>query len=107
MVRTIVPFFANDVCGVLFFVAPPPLQYLYHMPTSVREDTMKVMMLRAIGIAVFVLSAATAAEEKKTDFTNLAVGTWEVVKTHDIGPPKGGVVEFTKDGKIKVTGEQD
>ena len=28
-------------------------------------------------------------------------------KTHEGGPPKGGVVEFTKDGKIKVSGEQN
>lgn len=35
------------------------------------------------------------------------MGTWDIIKSHEGGPPKGGVVEFTKDGKIKVSGEQN
>lgn len=66
---------------------------------------MKTMKLLAVGVALCLLSSA-AADDKKAD-AKLAVGTWEVTKTHEGGPPKGGVVEFTKDGKIKVTGEQN
>jgi uncharacterized protein (TIGR03066 family) len=67
---------------------------------------MNAMKLLAIGVALCLLGSSAAADEKKADNAKLAVGTWEVTKTHDGGPPKGGVVEFTKDGKIKVSGEQ-
>jgi uncharacterized protein (TIGR03066 family) len=68
---------------------------------------MKAMKLLAVGVVVCLLGSPADADEKKTDNAKLAVGTWEVIKSHDGGPPKGGVVEFTKDGKIKVSGEQD
>jgi len=68
---------------------------------------MKAMKLLTVGVALCLLSSLAAADEKKADNAKLAVGTWEVTKTHEGGPPKGGTVEFTKDGKIKVTGEQD
>ena len=68
---------------------------------------MKAMKLLAVGVAFCLLGALAAADEKKADNAKLAVGTWEVTKSHDGGPPKGGTVEFTKDGKIKVSGEQD
>jgi uncharacterized protein (TIGR03066 family) len=68
---------------------------------------MSVMKLLAVGVVFCLLGSLAVAEKKKADNAKLAVGTWEVTKTHDGGPPKGGVVEFTKDGKIKVTGEQN
>ena len=68
---------------------------------------MKAMKLLAVGVTLCLLGSSAAADEKKTDNAKLAVGTWDVIKSHDGGPPKGGVVEFTKDGKIKVSGEQD
>jgi uncharacterized protein (TIGR03066 family) len=68
---------------------------------------MKAMNLLAVGVALCLPASPTADDEKKPDNAKLAVGTWEVTKTHDGGPPKGGVVEFTKDGKIKVSGQQD
>lgn len=69
---------------------------------------MNAMKMLAIGIALCLLGSSAAAEDKKTaDLGQHAVGMWEVVKTHEGGPPKGGTVEFTKDGKIKVAGEQD
>ena len=68
---------------------------------------MKAMKLLAVGVALGLLGLSAAADEKKADKAKLAVGTWDVTKSHDGGPPKGGVVEFTKDGKIKVSGEQD
>ena len=67
---------------------------------------MNAKNLLAVGITLCLLNWA-AAEEKKADNAKLAVGTWEVIKSHEGGPPKGGGVEFTKDGKIKISGEQD
>ncbi|HLW68335.1 MAG TPA: hypothetical protein VKS79_23665 [Gemmataceae bacterium] len=68
---------------------------------------MKAMKLLAVGVVVCLLGFSAPADEKKADNAKLAVGSWDVIKTHEGGPPKGGVVELTKDGKIKVTGEQD
>src|SRR5438067_2321677 len=68
---------------------------------------MKAMKLLAVGLALGLLGSSAAADEKKADNAKLAVGTWEVTKSHEGGPPQGGVVEFTKDGKIKVSGEQN
>ena len=68
---------------------------------------MKAMKLLTVGVVFCLLGSLAVAEKKKADNAKLAVGTWEVTKTHDGGPPKGGVVEFTKDGKIKVAGEQN
>ena len=59
---------------------------------------MKKVIKLTVGAAFFLLVASTNADEKKADNAKLAVGIWEVIKTHDGGPPKGGVVEFTKDG---------
>jgi len=60
----------------------------------------------AVGAIVCLLGAAALADEKK-DNAKLIQGKWEVVAAHEGGPPKGGIVEFTKDGKLKVTGEQN
>lgn len=68
---------------------------------------MNAMKLLAVGIVFSLFGLPAFAEEKKADYAKLAVGVWDVAKSHDGGPPKGGVVEFSKDGKIKVTGEQD
>jgi uncharacterized protein (TIGR03066 family) len=68
---------------------------------------MKAMKLLTVGVVFCLLASSAVAEKKKADNAKLAVGTWEVTKSHAGGPPKGGVVEFTKDGKIKVTGEQN
>ena len=65
---------------------------------------MRTLIAAVLGLGLVGLSTA---QDKKADNAKLAVRTWEVTKTHDGGPPKGGVVEFTKDGKIKVSGEQD
>src|SRR5262249_5643910 len=68
---------------------------------------MRTMHLLAVGAIVCLVAASAAADEKKGDSAKLIVGTWEVVSAHEGGPPKGGTVEFTKDGKLKVAGEQD
>ena len=62
--------------------------------------------LLAVGAMMCFLGAAARADEKK-DNAKLIQGKWEVIASHEGGPPKGGTVEFTKDGKIKVSGEQN
>jgi uncharacterized protein (TIGR03066 family) len=66
---------------------------------------MKTVKLLAVALVLCLIGSAVADEN--TDNARLAVGTWEVTKSHEGGPPKDGVVEFTKDGKIKVSGEQN
>ena len=60
----------------------------------------------AVGAIVCLLGPAARADEKK-DNAKLIQGKWEVTAAHEGGPPKGGTVEFTKDGKMKVTGEHN
>jgi uncharacterized protein (TIGR03066 family) len=67
---------------------------------------MNAMRLMAVGLVVCLIGVTARADEKKADNAKLAVGAWEVAKSHEGGPPRGAVVEFTKDGKIKVTGEE-
>jgi uncharacterized protein (TIGR03066 family) len=66
---------------------------------------MNAMKLLAVGVAVSLLGSVAVADAKKADNAKLIVGKWEVAKSHAGGPPEGGTVEFTKDGKIKVEGE--
>jgi uncharacterized protein (TIGR03066 family) len=68
---------------------------------------MNAMKLLVVGIAVCLLGSIAAADEKKGDNAKLIVGKWEVTAAHEGGPPKGGTVEFTKDGMFKVSGEQE
>jgi uncharacterized protein (TIGR03066 family) len=68
---------------------------------------MKNLYLPAAMAVVCLLAAVVAADEKKADNAKLIIGKWEVTASHEGGPPKGGTVEFTKDGKLKVSGEQN
>ncbi|MFT3880769.1 MAG: hypothetical protein QM703_14030 [Gemmatales bacterium] len=68
---------------------------------------MKKVMQMTLGMALFLISSVGIADDKKDEFAKLAVGTWEVTSTHAGGPPKGGTVEFSKDGKLKVTGDHN
>ncbi len=63
---------------------------------------MNTMKLLALGITFCLLGLTVSAEDKKDDNAKLVVGKWTVSKTHENGPPEGGLVEFTKDGKISV-----
>jgi uncharacterized protein (TIGR03066 family) len=60
--------------------------------------------------AIVCLVSVGAWAEEKTDKAKLLVGSWEVIKADEGTLPPGSVVEFTKDGKLKVTvkaGDQD
>jgi uncharacterized protein (TIGR03066 family) len=62
----------------------------------------------AAGLLAIGLIAGVRAEEKKAD-TNKekVVGTWEVTKSEEGGPPVGTVITFSKDGKLKVVHKKD
>ncbi|HLW64421.1 MAG TPA: lipocalin family protein [Gemmataceae bacterium] len=63
---------------------------------------MKTMLMIATGIGVLLLaSSAVRAEEKDT--AKMLVGKWEASKVDEGTLPQGTIVEFTKDGKVKVT----
>jgi uncharacterized protein (TIGR03066 family) len=68
---------------------------------------MNAVRLLAIGAIVCLLGSVALADEKKKGNAKLVLGKWEVAASHEGGPPKGGTVEFTKDGKLKVAGEQN
>src|ERR1051326_1230204 len=63
---------------------------------------MKFVQLMAAGLVVSLIGASVRADEK-SDHAKLIVGKWEVTKADEGTLPVGAVVEFTKDGKIKVT----
>jgi len=67
---------------------------------------MNAIRLVAAAAVVGLLGVFAGADEKKADSAKLIVGKWEVVEAFAGGPPKGGTVEFTKDGKFKIAGEQ-
>jgi uncharacterized protein (TIGR03066 family) len=63
---------------------------------------MSALKWLAVGAVVCLVGGgATAADNAK-----MIVGQWEITKPADGGLPKGSVVEFTKDGKIKVTAKK-
>lgn len=70
---------------------------------------MKAMRWLALGLVVCVVSVGARADEK-ADNAKLIVGKWEATKVDEGTLPKGSIVEFTKDGKLKITvkmGDQD
>src|SRR5262249_2404559 len=66
---------------------------------------MNALRLLAAGGMVCLLVVGARAEKK--DNAKLLVGTWEVAKSYDKGPPVGATVTFTADGKMKVTAKVD
>ncbi len=68
---------------------------------------MNAMRLLAVGAIVCLVASFAGADEKKGDYAKLIVGKWEVSKSEDKGPPKGSIIEFTKDGKVHVAFERD
>jgi uncharacterized protein (TIGR03066 family) len=67
---------------------------------------MKSLRIAAAVILIAGLLGSLRAEEKKPDNKTLIVGVWELTKTGEGGnPPVGTTMEFTKDGKMKMTGK--
>jgi len=67
---------------------------------------MNTLRWLAVGAVVCLLGGSVRAEEKP-DYAKLIVGKWEVAKADEGTVPKGTVIEFTKDGKVKLTGKKD
>ena len=61
----------------------------------------------AAAVAVVGLLATGARAEDKPDYSKMMVGTWTVTKADADTVPPGTVIEFTADGKMKVTGKKD
>ena len=65
---------------------------------------MNALKYLAAAAVVCLVGAGARADEK--DYPKLIVGTWEVTAAEE-GVPKGAIIEFTKDGKITMTGKKD
>lgn len=66
---------------------------------------MKLLRLTAMLLGCFALVAVTAAavaDDKAVDKDKI-VGKWKVVKEDGKRPRENAVIEFTKDGKLKVS----
>lgn len=61
-------------------------------------------LLAAVAV-VCLVGAAARADEKDT--AKKLVGKWEVTKADEGTLPTGSMVEFTKDGKVKITHKVD
>jgi uncharacterized protein (TIGR03066 family) len=66
---------------------------------------MNVLKLFVAGIAVCLVVAGARAED--ADLAKMLVGKWEITKAAEGTPPAGTIVEFTKDGVVKVNGKKD
>jgi len=67
---------------------------------------MTAFRLLAVG-AIVCLGAVAARADDKPDAAKLLVGKWEITRADDGTVPIGGVIEFTKDGKLKATFKRD
>jgi uncharacterized protein (TIGR03066 family) len=69
---------------------------------------MKSLRIVVVAVLVAGLFGSLRAEEKKPDNKTLIVGVWELTKAGEgAKPPVGTTMEYTKDGKIKMTGKAD
>src|SRR5437762_1548220 len=66
---------------------------------------MNAMRVFAAGAIVCLLGAVALADEKKGDNAKLLVGKWEVTKADEGTLPTGTMIEFTKDGKLILSGK--
>jgi uncharacterized protein (TIGR03066 family) len=64
---------------------------------------MSALRMLAVGAVVCLAGGGARA----ADNAKMIVGTWEMTKVEEGGLPKGTVVEFTKDGKVKLTVKKD
>lgn len=55
---------------------------------------------------VLAISFSFANAEEKADVKKLIVGKWEVSKADEGTLPKGTIIEYTKDGKLKLSGKK-
>lgn len=58
-------------------------------------------------VAVIGLLGSAARSDEKPDYAKLIVGKWEVSKADAGTLPTGSTIEFTKDGKVKLSAKKD
>ncbi len=64
--------------------------------------------IKWLGVAAILsLASAGGRGDDKTDYAKLIVGKWEVTKAEPGTVPEGTLIEFTKDGKMKVSAKKD
>ena len=66
---------------------------------------MNALKLLAVGAVVCLMGVSARAEEK-VDYAKMIVGKWTISKADEGTVPTGTVVEFTKDGKMKIVGKK-
>src|SRR5262249_17384606 len=71
------------------------------LPRFTRSTGMKQVRLALAAVVVFGANAVRADEKKDAETKDKLVGNWEVIKEGTL--PIGSTVEFTKDGKLKMT----
>src|SRR5262249_30273703 len=70
-----------------------------------KEPAMRSLSLAVASLMVFATASLVTGEEKKDDNKTLLVGVWELTKGESL--PPGSTLEFTKDGKLKLTVEPE
>jgi uncharacterized protein (TIGR03066 family) len=74
-----------------------------NIPNPFKEIRMNAVRMAVVGCAVLGLAASLSrAEDKKDSNKEKIVGTWLLVKSETETPPEA-TMEFTKDGKMKVS----
>lgn len=68
---------------------------------------MKTLRLVLAAFVAASFGSAALAADDKTDVKKLIVGKWEVAKADADTLPVGTKIEFTADGKLKVTGKDE
>ena len=66
-------------------------------------STIRLLVIGVLGL----LGIHIASADDKTDYATLLVGKWEVSKADPGTVPEGTIIEFTKDGKVKLAGKKD
>lgn len=59
-----------------------------------------------VATALLCLISGLGRAEDKVDYAKMVVGKWEVTKADAGTVPPGALVEFTKDGKLKVAAKK-
>jgi uncharacterized protein (TIGR03066 family) len=65
-------------------------------------------ILISIAVGVFLIGNGSAQEKKEPTNKEKIIGVWELTKPGEGGKlPVGATMEYTRDGKIKMTGNAD
>jgi uncharacterized protein (TIGR03066 family) len=62
--------------------------------------------LKCLGLAALLVTVSAIARADEKDYPKLIVGMWEVTKAAEGTVPEGTLIEFSKDGKMKVSAKK-